>query len=60
MARNRQDMEHGRMTRDTPSERERVKVAQHETGDDLPLLSALLGGLALALVANTFIGLIPG
>lgn len=40
--------------------KERIRVAQPDTSEDWPLLSALLGGLALALLFNTFIGLIPG
>ncbi|HEY5797536.1 MAG TPA: hypothetical protein VIU82_21250 [Bosea sp. (in: a-proteobacteria)] len=40
--------------------RPRVKAARQETAEDWPLLSALLGGLALAVLFNTFIGLIPG
>ncbi len=60
MARDRQEMERGRYGQGNPSENERIRVAQHEGGEDWPLLSALLGGLALALLVNTFIGLIPG
>lgn len=59
MARDRQNAKHGRFG-GNPSEGERIRVAQHEAGEDWPLLSALLGGLALALLVNTFIGLIPG
>ncbi len=40
--------------------RPRADAAPRETTEDWPLLSALLGGLALALLFNTFIGLIPG
>jgi hypothetical protein len=40
--------------------KERIRVAQPDTSEDWPLLSALLGGLALALLVNTFIGLIAG
>lgn len=40
--------------------RPRVSVAPRKTTEDWPLLSALLGGLAFALLFNTFIGLIPG
>lgn len=43
-----------------PAETDRSRVAQHEADEDWPLLSALLGGLALAVLVNTFIGLIPG
>lgn len=43
-----------------PADTDRSRVAQHKADEDWPLLSALLGGLALALLVNTFIGLIPG
>ena len=56
MASDRQDADHGRFGRGDPSEDERIQVVQHETAEDWQLLSALLGGLALALLANTFIG----
>lgn len=36
--------------------RPRAKVAQQGATEDWPLLSALLGGLALALLFDTFIG----
>lgn len=60
MARDRQDWdrqeaEHERR-HDGPSERKRVQVAQYEADEDWPLLGALFGGLALALLVNTFIG----
>ena len=37
-----------------------AKVAHQGAAEDWPLLSALLGGLALAVLFNTFVGLIPG
>ena len=37
----------------------RTQAAQPDDGEDWPLLTALLGGLALALMVNTFIGLMP-
>lgn len=40
--------------------RPRVTVAQPETGEAWLLLRALLGGLALALLFNALIGLVPG
>lgn len=58
MARDRQNARHGRFG-GNPSE-DRIRVAQRETSEDWPRRSALLGGLALALLANTLIGLIPG
>ena len=60
MASDRRDAEQGRFGWGDPPEDERIQVAEQEVGEDWPLLSALLGGLALALIANTFIGLIPG
>ena len=57
---NRQEFGDERHGQGSPSEPERVRVAQYEADEDWPLLSALLGGLALALLVNTFIGLIPG
>lgn len=39
--------------------RPREEVARQDEVEDWPLLSALLGGLALALLFNTFIGLMP-
>ncbi|KPH82932.1 hypothetical protein [Bosea vaviloviae] len=42
------------------ADHDRTRVAQHEADEDWPLFSALLGGLALAVLVNTFIGLIPG
>ncbi|PZO03203.1 MAG: hypothetical protein DCF30_03540 [Hyphomicrobiales bacterium] len=60
MTRDRHNAKHGLFGRRNPSEDARVQVQQHEGGDDWPLLSALVGGLALALFVNTFIGLIPG
>lgn len=56
MASDRQNAENGRFGANPEDARIRV---EHESGDDWPLLSALLGGLALALCVNTFIGLIP-
>ncbi len=38
-------------------ELQRIKVLQQDDGEDWPLLTFLLGGLALALLFNTFIGL---
>lgn len=38
---------------------DRSEAAQPDRDEDWPLLSALLGGLALALLFNTFLGLIP-
>ncbi len=40
--------------------RDRSDVARPDRDEDWPLLSALLGGLAVALLFNTFLGLIPG
>lgn len=37
-----------------------ITIKQQDDDEDWPLLTFLFGGLALALVANTFIGLIPG
>ncbi|POR57043.1 hypothetical protein CYD53_101568 [Bosea psychrotolerans] len=34
-------------------------VLQQEGGPNWPLLIALLGGLVVALLANTFVGLLP-
>jgi len=42
------------------AERGRSQVADQDDGEDWPLLTALLGGLALAVLANTWISLIPG
>lgn len=36
---------------------QRANVIQQDDGEDWPLLTFLLGGLALALIANTFFGL---
>jgi len=41
-------------------ERENATVAQHDDSEDWPMLTALLAGLMVALLANTFLGLIPG
>jgi hypothetical protein len=41
-------------------ERERSRVAQPDDDDDWPLLTALFAGLAVALIVNTFLGLMPG
>jgi hypothetical protein len=38
-------------------EAQRVNVIQQDDVEDWPLLTFLLGGLALALIANTFFGL---
>lgn len=38
-------------------EAQRINVIQQDDAEDWPLLSFLLGGLALALIANTFFGL---
>lgn len=38
----------------------RAEAAQQDAADDWSLPSALMGGLALALLFNTFVGLIPG
>lgn len=40
------------------AERSRSKVADQDQGEDWTLLSALLGGLAVALLFNTFLGLV--
>jgi hypothetical protein len=39
---------------------QRVQAATPDDGEDWPMLSALLAGLTVALVANTFLSLIPG
>jgi hypothetical protein len=36
-----------------------VAVAQEEDGEDWPVLTCLFGGLAAALLMNTFISLMP-
>lgn len=41
-------------------ERERSHVAHPDDDEDWPLLTALLAGLAVALIVNTFVGLMPG
>lgn len=41
------------------AERRRGAVASQEEGEDWPLLSALFGGLAVALLVNTFVSLMP-
>lgn len=38
-------------------EAQRIRVLQQDDGEDWPLLTFLLGGLALALIVNTFVGL---
>jgi hypothetical protein len=38
-------------------EARRSRVLQQDDGEDWPLLTFLLGGLALALLFNTFVGL---
>jgi|GEM_PF-6559751 len=38
-------------------ETQRVNVIQQDNDEDWPLLTFLLGGLTLALIANTFFGL---
>jgi hypothetical protein len=38
-------------------EAQRISVLQQDDDEDWPLLTFLLGGLALALLFNTFIGL---
>ncbi|KPF65962.1 hypothetical protein IP69_15920 [Bosea sp. AAP35] len=38
----------------------RSKAAEHDPIEESWFLSALLGGLAVALLFNTFLGLIPG
>ena len=40
-------------------ERERSQVAHPDDDEDWPLLTALLAGLAVALIVNTFVGLMP-
>ena len=60
MTRDDERAEHRRRSEIERAKRPRVSVAPQETSEDWPLLSALLGGLALALLFNTFIGLIPG
>ncbi len=50
----RRRSETGRMVR------ARAKVAHQAAAEDWLLPGALLGGLSLALLFNTFIGLIPG
>ncbi|PTM42272.1 hypothetical protein [Bosea sp. 124] len=52
--------EQGRRRQIGRATRERVSVARPETEEEWPLPSALLAGLALALLFNTFIGVIPG
>jgi hypothetical protein len=47
-------------TRPDSRQDSRARVAEAERGEDWPLLSALLGGLFLAVLFNTFIALIPG
>jgi predicted lipid-binding transport protein (Tim44 family) len=42
------------------SEQARADAAQPDEGEDWPLLTALIGGLAVTLMVNTFIGLMPG
>jgi hypothetical protein len=41
-------------------ERERSRVAHRDDDEDWPLLTALFAGLAVALIVNTFFGLMPG
>lgn len=58
--RNRLEHTQAMRVRNGLADRDRTRVAQPEADEDWPLLSALLSGLALALLVNTFIGLIPG
>jgi hypothetical protein len=39
---------------------QRVEAVTPDDGEDWPLLLALLAGLTVALIANTFLSLIPG
>lgn len=41
----------------TQDEAQRINVIQQDDDEDWPLLTFLLGGLALALIVNTFVGL---
>lgn len=41
------------------NEQQRPQATTQEDGEDWPMLSALLAGLTVALLANTFLNLIP-
>jgi len=60
MARNDEVFEQRRCHEASKAARDRADVASPDRDEDWPLLSALLGGLAVALLFNTFLGLIPG
>ncbi len=62
MARDRDSSEPAVHERDQPAretEADPGDVFQQEDGPNWPLLIAFLGGLVVALLANTFVGLLP-